>query len=173
MENKKTSFLLIGLMFVFTLNGCISHFYVELREDGTAYVEQNYSPWMQSHDHYYRSEIITRIDTTEFDAHIIKFEINNIDSLGKYMMIFHPEFFEFQHSNDSLVITFGKSQPYIRETIDHDLNLGISLPGKLVHSSYPKSIRYKEKRGVYYFRKSTRKLNKMQGEERIVLEYKN
>lgn len=98
------------LPFVFMLilfSSCTAAYEITVHENGSATIG---TPGTSRSEiiPYYQSDMITRIDTTEF----ITYDIVNIDSLGNYLPYFQNGFFQFSLDSNTLKVSDGHGNAF-------------------------------------------------------------
>lgn len=96
--------LIILLVYLFTITSCSVNHYITISKDGSALVNVDKDYDKSIIENYYRSELISNIDTNLIAGRVI-FEISNVDSLGKYLPYHKSGFFSFKKEKNVVIIS--------------------------------------------------------------------
>lgn len=109
---------LIKIVFLLNmLTSCTANHFITVRENGSAIVDIDRDYSIAELNKYYQSNVISNIDTNVCFASRVKFEISNIDSLGKYLPFHTPDFFWFRMVGDTLIVSDGHTNAFKYEDL--------------------------------------------------------
>jgi hypothetical protein len=102
----------IMMIFLGMLTSCSTSYFISVRQDGSAKVNTDKDYDLTVIKRYYKSNIISNIDTFNSLDRRVSFVISDIDSLGNYLPFHPPGFFRFNMKEDTLTITDGHTNAF-------------------------------------------------------------
>lgn len=111
-KSKMNTQNILIVVVLILMTSCTANYLITVRENGSAIVNIDRDFDLKDINRYYKSNIISNIDTNVNLASRVTFEISSIDSLGTYLPFHPPGFFRFRMNGDTLIVTDGNTNAF-------------------------------------------------------------